>query len=279
MTPPFAWPRPPAESLVGGNFIAPGARVQLQNLQLRAAEGDVQTSAMRGYGQFCAIAQAAEVLTERWTPLVLRELALTGSRRFNDIQRGVPLMSSSLLSKRLRQLERAGIIERRQRLDGRGSEYHLTPAGEELRPVFAQLGVWSERWLRRPIFEETPDTGLLMWWVRTTVKADVLPAGRSVIHFRFRGAPEKLRNFWLVLPEADLCLSDPGFGVDITVSSDPKTITAVWMGDLGLAEALSGGAIELEGSRQLVRSFPKWFGLHPLFASVDHPISRPRITA
>ncbi len=168
----------------------------------------MQTSAMRGYGQFCAIAQAAEVLTERWTPLVLRELALTGSRRFNDIQRGVPLMSSSLLSKRLRQLERAGIIERRQRSAGKGSEYHLTPAGEELGPVFAQLGVWSERWLRRPIFEETPDTGLLMWWVRTTVKTDALPAGRSVIHFRFRGAPEKLRYFWLVLPEADLCLSD-----------------------------------------------------------------------
>src|SRR6266568_5180274 len=97
-------------------------------------------SAMPSYGQFCPIAQASEVLTERWTPLVIREIALTGSRRFNDIQRGVPLMSSSLLSKRLRQLERAGIIERRKRPDGKGSEYHLTPAGEELGPVFAQLG-------------------------------------------------------------------------------------------------------------------------------------------
>src|SRR5213592_3612865 len=110
---------------------------------------------MPGYGQFCPIAQAAEVLTERWTPLVIRELALTGSSRFNDIQRGVPLMSSSLLSKRLRQLEHAGIIERRER------EYHLTAAGRELGPVVAQIGVWSERWLRRPIFEATPDTGLL----------------------------------------------------------------------------------------------------------------------
>src|SRR5207244_11742913 len=118
-----------------------------------------------------------------------------------------------------------------------------------------------------------------MCWVRTTVNTDALPAGRSVIHFRFRGAPEKLRNFWLVLPEADLCLSDPGFGVDITVSSDPKTMTAVWMGDLSLAAALSSGAIELEVRRQLERSFPKWFGLHPLFSTVDHPISRPRINA
>jgi DNA-binding HxlR family transcriptional regulator len=114
---------------------------------------------MPGYGQFCPIAQAAEVLTQRWTPLVLRELALSGSRRFNDIQRGVPLMSSSLLSTRLRQLERAGIVQRRHRLDGRATEYHLTPAGEELAPVLIQMGVWSERWLRRPIFEETPDTG------------------------------------------------------------------------------------------------------------------------
>jgi DNA-binding HxlR family transcriptional regulator len=234
---------------------------------------------MQGYGQFCPIAQAAEVLTERWTPLVIRELALTGSRRFNDIQRGVPLMSSSLLSKRLRQLERAGIVERRPRQDGKGNEYHLTPAGEELGPVIAQMGIWSERWLRRPIFLETPDTGLLMWWVRTTVRPDALPPDRTVIHFRFHGAPEKLRYFWLVLPEADLCLSDPGFGVDITVSTDPQTLTAVWVGDLRLSDALASGGIELEGSRPLERSFSKWFGLHPLFAKVDHPASRPRISA
>ena len=173
----------------------------------------------------------------------------------------------------------AGIIERRPRTDGKGTEYHLTPAGEELGPVLAQIGIWSERWLRRPIFEETPDTGLLMWWMRGTVKTDALPARRTVIHFAFRGAPEKLRYFWLVLPEADLCLSDPGFGVDITVRSDPKTLTAVWMGDLGVAEALSAQSIELEGPRTLVRSFPKWFGLHPLSASVKHPASRPRVTA
>ena len=234
---------------------------------------------MPGYGQFCPIAQAAEVLTERWTPLVIRELALVGSHRFNDIQRGVPLMSSSLLTKRLRQLERSGIVERRPRSDGKANEYHLTPAGEELAPLLAQMGIWGERWLRRPIFEETPDTGLLMWWVRGTVSTDALPPGRTVIHFRFRGAPAKLRYFWLVLPDADLCLSDPGFDVGITVSCDPKTLTAVWMGDLSLRDALSTAAIELEGRHQLVRSFPKWFGLHPLSSTVERPPSRPRITA
>jgi DNA-binding HxlR family transcriptional regulator len=234
---------------------------------------------MPGYGQFCPIAQASEVITERWTPLVLRELALTGSRRFNDIQRGVPLMSSSLLSKRLRELQRAGIIERRPQANGRGSEYHLTPAGQELGPVLAQIGIWSERWLRRPIFEATPDTGLLMWWVRTTVKPEALPAGRTVIHFRFNNAPEKLRYFWLVLPEADLCLSDPGFGVDVTVSSDAKTLTAVWMGDLPLSSAVKSHAIELDGRRTLTHSFADWFGLHPLFSTVDHPNTRPRVSA
>ena len=173
---------------------------------------------MEGYGQFCPIAQAAEILTERWTPLVIRELALTGSKRFNDIQRGVPLMSSSLLTKRLRQLGQAGLLERRARLEGKGTEYHLTPAGEALGPVVAQLGVWSERWLRRPIFEEAPDTGLLMVDARHG-QADALPDGRTVIHFHFTAGP-RAAHFWLVLPEVDLCLRDPGFGVDVTVKSD-----------------------------------------------------------
>src|SRR5437763_16659933 len=110
---------------------------------------------MPGYGQFCPIAQASEVLTERWTPLVIRELALTGSRRFNDIQRGVPLMSSSLLTTRLRELERAGIVPRPPRAAGKGSEYHLTPAGAELAPVRVQMAAWSERGLRRPSLEQT----------------------------------------------------------------------------------------------------------------------------
>lgn len=232
---------------------------------------------MPGYGQFCPIAQAAEVLTERWTPLVVRELVLSGSRRFNDIQRGVPLMSPSLLTKRLRELERAGIVERRPRADGPGNEYHLTPAGEELGPVLVEMGSWSERWLRRPVFEETPDTGLLMWWVRGTVKADEMPARRTVVHFRFPRAAAKVRYFWLVLPDADLCLSDPGFGVDVTVTSDPAALTAVWMGDLPVGEAMRAGAVDVDGARTLVRSFPKWFGLHPLFSTVEHPAGRPRV--
>ncbi|MGH2945076.1 MAG: winged helix-turn-helix transcriptional regulator [Solirubrobacteraceae bacterium] len=225
---------------------------------------------MAGYGQFCPIAQAAEVLAERWTPLVIRELALVGSHRFNDIQRGVPLMSSSLLTKRLRQLERAGIIERRPREDGLGNEYHLTPAGEELGPLMEQMGVWGERWVRRPVRKEQADPASLMWWMRGTINRDALPSGRTVIHFRFRGVADKRRYFWLLLPELDVCLTDPGFGVDITVRTDPKTLAGVWMGDIGLAAALRRHDIELEGAEHLVRSFPKWFGLNP-FARVQRP--------
>jgi DNA-binding HxlR family transcriptional regulator len=224
---------------------------------------------MAGYGQFCPIAQAAEVLAERWTPLVIRELALVGSHRFNDIQRGVPLMSSSLLTKRLRQLERAGIVERRPRADGLGSDYHLTRAGEELGPLLEQMGVWRERWVRRPVSKQEADAAPLIWWMRGTINRDALPPGRTVIH-RFRGAADKRRYYWLVLPELDVCLTDPGFGVDLTVRTDPKTLAGMWMGDIGLAAALRRRDIELDGADHLVRSFPKWFGLNP-FASVQRP--------
>lgn len=112
-----------------------------------------------------------------------------------------------------------------------------------------------------------------------TVETDALPAGRTVVHFHFRRAPESLRDFWLVPPDADLCLTDPGFGVEVTVRSDAKTLTAVWMGDLGVGAALASGNIELEGIPRLVRSFPEWFGLHPVSARVEHPSSRPRRTA
>ena len=112
-----------------------------------------------------------------------------------------------------------------------------------------------------------------------TVRVDELPAGRTVVHFRFPRAAAKVRYFWLVLPDADLCLSDPGFGVDVTVTSDPKTLTAVWMGDVAVATAVRAGSIELDGTRQLVRSFANWFGLHPLFSTVEHPAAHPRVAA
>ena len=214
---------------------------------------------MAGYGQFCPIAQAAEVLTERWTPLVIRELVY-GSRRFNEIQRGVPLMSSSLLSRRLRMLEQTGVIEH---ADG---EYRLTPAGEELRPLIELMGVWGEKWVRRTVSREDADAALLMWAVKRSVVHEHAPAGRTTVHFRFTQAPEPKRSWWLVLepPLTDLCLKDPGYGVDLTVRSDPVTLAAVYMGDVTLATALERADVVLQGPEHLTRGFPRWFGLSSL---------------
>jgi DNA-binding HxlR family transcriptional regulator len=234
---------------------------------------------MGGYGQFCPVAQASEVLAERWTPLVLRELIVGGATRFNDIHRGVPLMSSTLLSKRLRSLERAGVIERR-RLERGGTEYVPTRAGEELAPVIELMGSWSERWLRRPVTPEDADPAFLMWTVRTVAEVDEMPPERRVAHFRFPRAPDKLRYWWLVMdpPDLDVCLTDPGFGVDLTVTSSPETLASVILGDIGMASALKSGAIELRGPTEMTRGFRRWFGLSP-FAALEHPPERARALA
>src|SRR5687767_10932777 len=164
---------------------------------------------MRSYGQFCPVAIAAETVTERWTPLVLREL-LCGSTRFNDLRRGVPLMSPSLLSSRLRMLQRVGIVERREGENGT-VHYHLTPAGEELRPLIEALGAWGQRWARGDVRPEHLDASLLMWDVHRNVEQERLPDQRVVVHFRLRGSNDGKSRFWLVLGagEADLCLRDP----------------------------------------------------------------------
>jgi DNA-binding HxlR family transcriptional regulator len=211
-----------------------------------------------GYGQFCPIAAAADVLAERWTPLVIRELVY-GARRFNEIQRGVPLMSSSLLSKRLRTLETEGVIEHR------GNEYVLTKAGEELRPLIEQMAVWGERWVRREISREDADAALLMFAIEASVRIDAAPEGRTTVHFRFAPCPKPKRCWWLVLepPTVDLCVTDPGYGTDLTVRSDPVVLTSVYMGDVTLSSALRARTVTLEGPSHLVRSFPRWFGLSP----------------
>ena len=228
---------------------------------------------MRGYGQFCPVAKASEVVAERWTPLVLREL-LCGSQRFNDLHRGVPLMSRTLLTRRLRELEDAGVIERRATSPG-AWEYHLTPAGEELRPIIEQLGAWGHRWVRRDVEGNDLDPSLLMWDVRRRIDRSALPDRRVVVRFDLRGVPRAhsaQRTWWLVLEpgEVDLCLKDPGFPVDVTVDADLTALTRVWMGRLALAEAGRSGHVRTEGPRALVRAFPDWLGLST-FATVPMP--------
>ena len=217
---------------------------------------------MKGYGQFCPIAQAAQILTERWTPLVLREL-ICGSTRFNVLRRGVPLMSSSLLSQRLKSLEKAGAIKRRRAPSGHGFEYHLTDAGRELEPLIMMMGEWGARWARSQLGREDLDVTLLMWDMHRTVRPENFPARRIVVAFEFSDVPQNKRRWWLVREgdAADLCMTDPGFEVDLFVFVDLRTMTAIWTGDLSLKSAFASGALEAHGPADLRRRLQAWLGL------------------
>lgn len=219
-------------------------------------------TSMDGYNQFCPLAQAAEVLARRWTILVVREL-LCGSHRFNDLHRGVPKMSRSLLSTRLDELEAAGVVERRTVGANEHPEYHLTEAGEALRPIVIDLGAWGKRWVQRAVSREELDAGLLMWDIHRRIVHERLPPRRVVVHFRFSDGPADYRDFWLVLEREaiDLCLQDPGYEVNLTVHSDVRTLTEVWLGDLTLRRTLADQSIRLTGPVALQRQFPDWLGL------------------
>ena len=220
-------------------------------------------SEKRGYGQFCPIALATQVLAERWTPLLIREL-LCGSVRFNDLQRGVPRMSPALLARRLRELEFAGIVERRRGPTG-GSEYHLTPAGQELFPVVEKMGHWAQRWLRHKLVDdENLDPDLLMWDIRRNVANRVKPAERRyVATFQLTGVPASRRRYWLVFEggEVDLCYRDPGFDVDLLVEAGLRVLTQIWLGHVAIAQAQRDGRLRLDGSRRDVAAFRSWFAL------------------
>lgn len=219
---------------------------------------------VNGYKQFCPVAMAAEVLCTRWTMVLLREL-IAGSSRFNDLRRGVPKMSPSLLSRRLRELEEAGIVTRRSVPDHPEiQEYHLTEAGRELRPVIEAFGFWGQKWLESEPSLQNLDPSLLMWDMRRSLNPAPLPDRRVVVQFRYPELQASLRDWWLVVEAdgtVDLCRSHPGFEVDLYVTTDLKTMTAIWM---GLA-TVSGKAdeIELDGDRAVARSMQDWLGLSP----------------
>jgi DNA-binding HxlR family transcriptional regulator len=226
----------------------------------------------QGYGQFCPVAKASEILAERWTPLVLREL-LSGSHRFNDVQRGVPRMSRSLLAKRLRELERAGVVERRPAAGGRRShEYFLTPAGEELRPVIEGLGVWGQRWVMSDVEEEDLDPSLLMWDMSRHLRHDELPERRVVVRFDLLDVEGAYRRWWIVAKDkgGDVCLTDPGFEVDLTVRVRQRDLTRFWLGQLRWRELLACEGFELDGPAWLQRSLPRWLERSD-FADVERP--------
>jgi DNA-binding HxlR family transcriptional regulator len=198
-----------------------------------------------------------ELLDERWTMLVIRELLL-GSRHFNDIRRGVPKMSPSLLSKRLRDLTRAGIVERRG--EGREVVYGLTAAGLELAPVVDKLGAWGMRWIGK-VGEEDLDPKLLMWDLHRHVDPALVPPGRTVVSFRFNDVPAKIRDWWLVMTaeEVDVCDFDPGYDVAVSVTGSLRRMVEIWRGDLGWPTAIRSGMIQLDGPERFRRAVPKWF--------------------
>jgi DNA-binding HxlR family transcriptional regulator len=220
----------------------------------------------KGYGQFCPVAKAAEVLGDRWSLLVLREM-LYGNRYFNDISRGVPLMSRALLVQRLKELEKLGVVISQEKETGQGYEYLLTPAGEALRPLIEAMGVWAQQWGSEQIAPEDLDDALLMWGTRRRINLEAMPAQKIVLQFDFRGLTrgrKTHRSWWLAIEdgEVDVCQKDPGFKVDVSISADLSAFTHVWMGYTPLELALKQGTITFEGDRDLVRQMPTWLYLN-----------------
>ena len=213
------------------------------------------------YGQFCSIARALELLGERWTLLVVREL-LCGSTRFSDIQRGIPRISRTMLSDRLRTLADAGVLARR---DGAaGPEYELTPAGRELAPIVEGLGAWGQRWLPRHLADDELDPAPLLWDMRRRVRHDALPEQPVVVRIELTDhRPAHRRYLLLRRTEASLCTANPGFPEGVVVRTPTAALAAWWRGDASFPAAQRGG-LQLEGPRALVRAFPGWFDRYML---------------
>ena len=216
---------------------------------------------MRTYGQYCPVARAAEVLGDRWTLLVVRDLA-EGAHRFGELSQGLPGMSRTLLTQRLRALEREGIVERRSNGGGH-REYWLTEIGEDLKPALLALGDWAARnYSRDPVRREL-DARLMLFWVARHVRREALPQGRFLARFDFR-AP-RTSTIWLLCQDGEptVCTEDPGFEPDLVVATDLTTLNRVFAGRLALSAALRDRTIELAGASAAVRGFARWFGYSP----------------
>ena len=223
---------------------------------------------MSGYGQFCPVAKAMELLDERWTLLVVRELLL-GSGHFNDLRRGVPKMSPALLSKRLKSLARAGVVAREE-IDGR-TTYSLTECGKELAEVVDALGAWGVRWIGE-LGDDDLDPHLLMWDMRRTIPIEAWPRARTTLAFHFDDVAPKASRWWLVVSEgeADVCDFDPGFEVAGTIQTSLRTLTRIWRGDVGWSHAQLDGSVTVSGPADVRRSIATWIGQSTL-AAVPRP--------
>jgi DNA-binding HxlR family transcriptional regulator len=229
---------------------------------------------VRSYGQYCPVAKAAEIFADRWTPLIVREL-LAGIERFNDLERGLPGISRSVLAQRLRALERAGVLERELGPGGRATRYRLTPAGRQLQDVVDVLGTWGARWAFREPQADELDGGLLLGWISRRVNRDRLPDRRVVVRFDFTNGRRRER-FWLLLHRADVavCLENPGFEDDLIVSADLAVFYQVWLGRILYRDAITDELIRVAGAPALTRAFPTWLEWSPMADAVRAATTR-----
>jgi DNA-binding HxlR family transcriptional regulator len=220
------------------------------------------------YRQFCPVAKAMELLDERWTMLVIREL-VAGSRHFNHLRRGLPRMSPTLLSKRLHQLVNAGVVERRP--EGTEVQYVLSPAGRELEPIVMALGAWGVRWIGE-LGDQDLDPKLLLWDMHRNINHDAVPAGRTVVQFRFEAVAPQLRDWWLVITptDADVCDTDPGHDVAVVVTTSLRSMVEIWLGERTWTAALRSEQLRIVGPEALRRAVPGWFKT-TMYASVPRP--------
>jgi DNA-binding HxlR family transcriptional regulator len=230
---------------------------------------------MHLYGQYCPVARAAEIFADRWTVLIVREL-LADVSHFNELERGLPHMSRTLLAERLRRLEQAGVVERRVASRGKRIEYRLTPAGRELQRVVDAFGEWGARWAFGEPRPNELDPIVLLWWMRRRVCLDCIPRRRVVIQFDFRGGPK--RSYWLLIEPGDVsvCLKKPGFDIDVLVTADIMAFYRVWLGRSTLAEGLRRNQVRLDGAPADIRAFPRWFAWSPMAGTVRAALANRR---
>jgi DNA-binding HxlR family transcriptional regulator len=228
-----------------------------------------------GYNQFCPVAMAAEIICTRWTIVLLREF-MAGSKRFNELRRGVPRMSPALLSKRLKDLERAGIVTRKRAPGEPGVfDYQLTESGRELAPIIGALGAWGHAWIKTKSALENLDPNLLMWDMRRHIDPRPMPKRRNVIQIIFNDMPATRKNWWLIVDPGevtDLCSVNPGFDVDLYMSTDVRTMTEIWMGYTPLTRAKSSGRLTITGNKQLETAMKSWLALST-FAAVERRVA------
>ena len=226
-------------------------------------------STINSYFQFCPVARAAEIVASRWTPILLREL-LAGSTKFNELRIGMSRMSPSLLSKRLNELEDAGIIRKKKPRSGKGYEYFITDIGKELMPFVMALGVWGQKYVIQELAKHELDPGLLMWDIHRRIGVHCFPSkGSTVVQFYLNDAPASRRTWWLIIKDGsvDLCAQSPGMNINLEVESCVKVLTDVWRGSLSIKEARNQHLLHMKGDSKLIRTFEEWFLLSPFVSA------------